>query len=72
MLAYNGGIEWAPFDGVRLRAGIARAVRAPSLVDLYSEQSQNFADINDPCASDNIAIGLADARGELRGGGYSG
>ena len=44
VLAYNGGLEWAPIEGLRLRAGLARAVRAPSLVDLYSEQSQNFAD----------------------------
>jgi outer membrane receptor protein involved in Fe transport len=57
VLAYNGGIEWAPLPGVRLRAGLARAVRAPSLVDLYSEQSQNFADITDPCAFDNLAAG---------------
>ena len=57
VLAYNGGIEWAPLNGVRLRAGIARAVRAPSLVDLYSEQSQNFATISDPCAANNIASG---------------
>ncbi|MEJ0086093.1 MAG: TonB-dependent receptor [Pseudomonadota bacterium] len=57
VLAYNGSLEWAPIHGVRLRAGLARAVRAPSLVDLYSEQSQNFADITDPCASDNIAAG---------------
>ena len=38
---------------LRFRAGIARAVRAPSLVDLYSEQSQNFATINDPCSARN-------------------
>jgi outer membrane receptor protein involved in Fe transport len=57
VLAYNGGLEWAPVDGVRLRAGLARAVRAPSLVDLYSEQSQNFADIEDPCSAHNIGGG---------------
>jgi outer membrane receptor protein involved in Fe transport len=57
VLAYNGGLEWAPLEGVRLRAGLARAVRAPSLVDLYSEQSQNFADIEDPCAAHNIGGG---------------
>jgi outer membrane receptor protein involved in Fe transport len=57
VMAYNGGIEWAPVEGVRLRAGLARAVRAPSLVDLYSAQSQNFATIQDPCASRNIGGG---------------
>ncbi len=57
VLAYNGGVEWAPLEGVRVRAGLARAVRAPSLVDLYSEQSQNFAFIEDPCAAHNIGGG---------------
>ena len=57
VLAYNGGVEWTPLEGVRVRAGLARAVRAPSLVDLYSEQSQNFAFIEDPCASHNIGGG---------------
>ena len=59
VFAYNAGLDWAPLDGVRFRGGIARAVRAPSLVDLYSEQSQNFATIagNDPCAQRNINNG---------------
>ncbi len=57
VFAYNGGIEYAPVEGLRFRAGLARAVRAPSLVDLYSEQSQNFATINDPCSVQNIGGG---------------
>jgi outer membrane receptor protein involved in Fe transport len=51
VLAYNGSLEWSPIDSVRLRAGLARAVRAPALADLYSAQSQNFAAISDPCAT---------------------
>ena len=59
VFAYNAGIDWAPIDSLRFRGGIARAVRAPSLVDLYSEQSQNFASIagNDPCKLTNINNG---------------
>lgn len=57
VFAYNAGLEWSPMSSLRLRGGIARAVRAPSLVDLYSEQSQNFASINDPCAARNIGAG---------------
>jgi outer membrane receptor protein involved in Fe transport len=57
VLAYNGGIDWAPIDSLRFRAGIARAVRAPNLVDLYSQQSQNFALVNDPCSARNIGTG---------------
>jgi outer membrane receptor protein involved in Fe transport len=54
VIAYNGSLEWSPIESVRLRAGLARAVRAPNLSDLYSEQSQNFAQINDPCAANRF------------------
>jgi outer membrane receptor protein involved in Fe transport len=57
VFAYNGSLEYMPIDGLRFRAGLARAVRAPNLSDLYSEQSQNFAAINDPCASRFIGGG---------------
>jgi outer membrane receptor protein involved in Fe transport len=59
VFAYNAGLDYAPISSLRFRAGIARAVRAPSLVDLYSEQSQNFAQINDPCSARNIGAGTA-------------
>ncbi len=57
VFAYNGSLEYMPIDGLRFRAGLARAVRAPNLSDLYSEQSQNFAGINDPCSSRFIGGG---------------
>ena len=57
VFAYNAGLDYAPTSSLRFRAGVARAVRAPSLVDLYSEQSQNFASIGDPCALRNIGAG---------------
>jgi len=59
VFAYNAGLDYAPISSLRFRAGIARAVRAPSLVDLYSEQSQNFATINDPCSVRNRGAGSA-------------
>jgi outer membrane receptor protein involved in Fe transport len=59
VFAYNGSLEWAPIDSVRVRAGLARAVRAPGLSDLFSDQSQNFAQINDPCASRFVGGGTA-------------
>lgn len=56
--AYNIGLEWAPIDDLRFRGGVARAIRAPNLADLYSEQSQNFAAApNDPCSARNIGAG---------------
>ena len=58
VLAYNGGIEYAPIEGLRFRAGLARAVRAPSLADLYAAQGQNFnAAPLDPCSLDNRGNG---------------
>ncbi|MEJ0086092.1 MAG: TonB-dependent receptor [Pseudomonadota bacterium] len=58
VLAYNGGLEYAPIEGLRFRAGIARAVRAPSLADLYTAQGQNFeAAPIDPCARDSRGNG---------------
>ena len=47
--SYNAGVVWAPIHDIRLRASYSRAVRAPTLSDLYSSPSQNFAFINDPC-----------------------
>jgi outer membrane receptor protein involved in Fe transport len=57
VFAYNYGLDYEPVNGVRLRAGVARAVRAPNLVDLYSLQSQNFALVNDPCSQNFIGTG---------------
>lgn len=57
--AYNVGLDWAPIESLRFRAGLARAVRAPNLADLYSEQSQNFATVVDPCSARNIGTGAA-------------
>ncbi|HEU4958903.1 MAG TPA: TonB-dependent receptor [Sphingomonas sp.] len=58
VLAYNGNIEWAPIHGLRLRGNYSRAVRAPTLVDLYTALGQNFAPgFQDPCAADNIGTG---------------
>jgi outer membrane receptor protein involved in Fe transport len=58
--AYNGGVDWSPVRDIRFRAGYARAVRAPNLVDLFSEVSQNFAPApNDPCSDRNLAAGSA-------------
>ncbi len=62
VFAYNGSLEYVPVEGVRLRAGLARAVRAPSLTDLFSEQGENFATINDPCSARFIGGGSTTRR----------
>ncbi|WP_114951330.1 TonB-dependent receptor domain-containing protein [Sphingosinicella terrae] len=58
--AYNAGLEWAPIRDIRFRGNYSRAVRAPNLADLFSDQSQNFAPgFNDPCSARNIGAGSA-------------
>ena len=46
---WNMGIDWQILPSLRFRGTNARAVRAPSIGELYNPQSQNFATINDPC-----------------------
>src|SRR3990167_1705669 len=54
--AYNAGVVYSPFDGLRLRAGYARSVRTPNLSDAYSTQSQTFANnLVDPCSQTVIS-----------------
>jgi outer membrane receptor protein involved in Fe transport len=53
--AYNAGAIWSPVRDLRFRAGYSRSVRAPNLGDLYSTQSQTFANgLVDPCSQDVI------------------
>ncbi len=57
---YAGGIDWSPIRDLRFRAAYSKAIRAPTLSDLFSAQSQNFAPApNDPCSSRNLATGSA-------------
>ena len=54
--AYNLGLIWAPFEGVRLRGTYAQSVRAPTLSNAYATGSETFAQIADPCSFDNITL----------------
>ena len=38
---WKAGLEWAPFDGLRLRATRSRDIRAPNLVDLFAPRNVN-------------------------------
>jgi len=53
--SYNGDITYAPSRDIRFRAGYSRSVRAPTQSDLFATQSQNFAQIQDPC--DTLFVG---------------
>jgi len=47
--SYNIGAEWQPISDLRFRGMYARAVRAPNISELFSQPSQTFAAISDPC-----------------------
>lgn len=54
--AYNAGVIYSPFDGVRLRAGYARSVRTPNLSDAYATRTETFANnLVDPCSQTVIS-----------------
>lgn len=46
---YKFGVEYAPIKDVRLRGGYNRAVRAPSVGDLYAPQVIGAGGTADPC-----------------------
>jgi iron complex outermembrane receptor protein len=46
---YKMGIEWAPVQDVRIRGGYNRAVRAPSVGDLFSPAVIGAGGTADPC-----------------------
>jgi len=61
---YKYGGEYQPIDGLRFRALQQRAIRAPSLGELFATRSEGFpsAPVNsDPCDKDNPARTGADA-----------
>lgn len=46
---WNVGLDWEILSSLRFRGTLAKAVRAPSIGELYNPQSENFATVNDPC-----------------------
>ncbi|MFZ2507452.1 MAG: TonB-dependent receptor [Steroidobacteraceae bacterium] len=49
---YKFGLQWQPIDSLRLRGSFNHAIRAPSLLELYTPQTvtQTSAISSDPCA----------------------
>lgn len=46
---YSGGLVWSPIRDIALRGQYSRAVRAPTVSNLYSGSSQDFPAATDPC-----------------------
>ena len=49
--SYKAGLDWAPISSMHLRGMYQRAVRAPSVFELFQAGDQSFPPVNDPCAS---------------------
>ncbi|QZH74978.1 MAG: TonB-dependent receptor [Erythrobacter sp.] len=49
--AYAGGVEFAPFDGLKFRGQYQRAVRAPNVGELFQGQAIGFPGATDPCGN---------------------
>ena len=50
--SYKASMSWAPVDAFRIRGGYNRAVRAPSIGELFAPQGENFPGAVDPCAAE--------------------
>lgn len=57
--AYNAGAIYAPVRDVKFRVNYSQSVRAPTLTDLYSSNSQNFDLLDDPCDVNFVNKGKA-------------
>ncbi|MBL8264777.1 TonB-dependent receptor, partial [Steroidobacter sp.] len=57
--AYKFAGEWAPVRALRFRGGYNRAVRAPTLVELFSAQTRTLTPTQDPCAGATPTASLA-------------
>ncbi len=60
--SYKAGMEWQPWEALRIRAMHQRSVRAPNSFELFEEQRSFRASTYDPCAAseDPIGNGLLD------------
>ncbi len=61
--SYNINGTWAPVRDIRFRANYSKSVRVPTLTDLFTVASQNFAFIADPCDVVNIGNGTTNRAG---------
>ena len=52
--AWNANAIWAPVRDLRLRANYSKSVRAPTLGDLFTPATVDFANITDPCEQQHI------------------
>lgn len=52
--AYKAAFSYAPVESFRLRGGYNRAVRAPSIGELFAPQAEGFPSATDPCSANGM------------------
>jgi len=67
---YSAGLVWAPIADFKLRGTYARAVRAPTVSNLYSGQSQDYPTVSDPCTT-SAAVSNANLKASCIANGVS-
>jgi iron complex outermembrane recepter protein len=58
---YKAALNWQPIQSVKLRGSYNRAVRAPSIEDLFLPPQENFPGYSDPCNFDSVQRAGPDA-----------
>jgi iron complex outermembrane receptor protein len=61
VFSWNAGAEWEVARGLRFRGNYAVANRAPNVSELYSQPSETFASVTDPCDGITAASTAASA-----------
>lgn len=54
--SWKAGAIWEPTDGLRLRATISRAIRAPNIFEAFRPSEGQTTNVNDPCAQTNLGL----------------
>lgn len=52
--SYKADLSWGIIEGLRVRGGVQRAVRAPSIGELYAAQNLSFPNIGVPVSSAGV------------------
>jgi iron complex outermembrane receptor protein len=54
VVTYKGGVNFTPFDALRLRATYSRDIRAPNVNELFSSNQSTKSNLIDPVTGNNI------------------
>ncbi len=52
--SYKADLNWEVVDGFRVRGGVQRAVRAPSIGELFGPQNTNFPNVGTPVSTAGV------------------